>query len=63
MKKFTVTNLVNIDVTVDKIKELQTTDDTLKTYRDLAKSGKKKLRGEGIDSWFSIEKELLYRHF
>ena len=63
MKKLTVTNLVDIDVTVDKIKELQTTDDSLKTYRDLAKSGKKKVRGEGIVSWFSIEKGLLYRHF
>ena len=36
IKKLTVTNLVDIDVTVDKIKELQTTDDSLKTYRDLA---------------------------
>ena len=63
MKKLIVTNLVEIDVSVDKIKELQTTDDSLKTYRDLAKSGKKKLPSEGIVYWFSRENGLLYRHF
>ena len=63
MKKLIVTNLVEIDVSVDKIKELQTTDDFLKTYRDLAKSGKKKLPSEGIVYWLSRENGLLYRHF
>lgn len=63
LKKLNVTDLVDLDVTVDKMKELQLIDATLTNYRNLANVGKRKLLGDGIVSWFSMEKGLLYRHF
>ncbi|XP_061195768.1 uncharacterized protein LOC133203996 [Saccostrea echinata] len=63
MKELSVSDSIDLDVNVDKMKELQTTDESLSTYRNLATSGKKKNLGDGIVSWFSVEKGLLYRHF
>ncbi|XP_062570645.1 uncharacterized protein LOC134232676 [Saccostrea cucullata] len=63
MKKLKVKDSIDIDVNVDKMKELQTTDESLSAYRNLAKSGKKKHFGDGIVSWFSVDKGLLYRYF
>ena len=45
------------------MKELQLIDETLTNYRNLANAGKRKLLGDGIVSWFSMDKGLLYRHF
>lgn len=63
LKKLNVTDLVDLEVTVNKMKELQLIDETLTNYRNLANAGKRKLLGDGIVSWFSIDKGLLYRHF
>ncbi|XP_062575090.1 uncharacterized protein LOC134236976 [Saccostrea cucullata] len=63
MKKLKVKDSIDIDVNVDKMKELQTTDESLIAYRNLAKSGKKKHFGDCIVSWFSVDKGLLYRYF
>lgn len=63
LKKLNVTDLVDLEVTVNKMKELQLIDETLTNYRNLANAGKRKLLGDGIVSWFSMDKGLLYRHF
>lgn len=63
MRKLNVTGMVDFDVNVDKMKELQMSDLSLRTYRELAESGKKKLLSDGSVSWFSHDKGLLYRHF
>lgn len=56
MKKLNVTDLVDLEVTVNKMKELQLIDETLTNYRNLANAGKRKLLGDGIVSWFSMDK-------
>lgn len=61
LKKLNVTDLVDLEVTVNKMKELQFIDETLTHYRNLANAGKRKLLSGGIVSWFSMEKGLLYR--
>lgn len=63
LKKLNVTDLVDLEITVNKMKELQLIDETLTNYRNLANAGKRKLFGDGIVSWFSMDKGLLYRYF
>ncbi|XP_062601794.1 uncharacterized protein LOC134263457 [Saccostrea cucullata] len=62
MKKLRVTDLVDTDMTIDQMKQLQMDDSSLKVYREHAATGRKKNIGENIETWFSVERGLLYRH-
>ncbi|XP_062615055.1 uncharacterized protein LOC134276789 [Saccostrea cucullata] len=63
MKKLKVTDLVDTDLTIDQMKQLQMDDSSLKVYREHAATGRKKNIGENIETWFSVERGLLYRHY
>ncbi|XP_064103315.1 uncharacterized protein LOC135213265 [Macrobrachium nipponense] len=63
MKALNVAGGVDVEVSVNKMKELQAEDKTLGVYRNYAISGKRKVMGDGIVTWFTVEKGLLYRLF
>lgn len=57
MKKLNDTEFVDLEVNVDKMKELLLIDETMTNYRNLSNAGKKKQLGDGIVSWFCMEKD------
>lgn len=63
MKKLNVTSLVDADLTLDQMKQLQMEDTSLNVYHEHAASGRKKTIGDYIETWFSVDRGLLYRHY
>nr|XP_034320349.1 uncharacterized protein LOC105332608 isoform X3 [Crassostrea gigas] len=63
MKKLNVTSLVDADLTLDQMKQLQMEDASLNVYHKHAASGRKKTIGDYIETWFSVDRGLLYRHY
>lgn len=63
MKKLNVTSLVDDDLTLDQMKQLQMEDASLNVYHKHAASGRKKTIGDYIETWFSVDRGLLYRHY
>lgn len=62
-KGMKVVSPIDVGISVDDIKKAQQEDDTLAKYRELTKSGKRKITGSSNVSWFIMKKGLLYRCF